>query len=260
MLIVLCEQTGKWPAIRVVHSPFERKCMKLAIMQPYFLPYIGYFQLMNIVDKFVIYDNVQFIKDGWINRNRILVNQQDKMFTLPLKKDTYTVLINERFLAKEQWRKEQRKLIMQIEQNYRKAPCYREVYPIIVDCIQNDSERLVDLIEYALRQLRVYLGISCELILSSTLNVDQSLAGQGKVLSICKEMGATQYINAIGGVDLYNKKTFRDQGIQLSFIKSKEIVYPQFKNEFMPWLSIIDVMMFNPAEKIQEYLNRYELV
>jgi hypothetical protein len=234
--------------------------VKLAIMQPYFFPYIGYFQLMNIADTFVIYDNVKFIKDGWVNRNRIRVNQKDKVFTVPLKKDSYTALINERFLAKEQWFRERRKLIMQIEQNYRKAPCFDNSYSIIADCIQNDSERLVDLIGFSLRRLRSYLGISCELMLSSTLDIDHSLKGQDKVLSICNEMGATQYINAIGGVDLYNKKTFRDAGVELSFIKSKEIVYPQFENEFIPWLSIIDVMMFNPVDQIQEYLNRYELV
>jgi len=234
--------------------------MRLAIMQPYFLPYIGYFQLMNIVDKFVIYDNVQFIKDGWINRNRILVNQQNKAFTLPLKKDTYTVPINERFLAKEQWLKERRKLIMQIEQNYRKAPFYEVAYPVVSDCLLSESNNLFTFIYYSLCQVKEYLNIGCELMLASEVEVDHSLTGQEKVLAICQKLGAEHYINAIGGTELYDREVFKESGLQLSFIQSKDIVYRQFKNEFSPWLSIVDVMMFNPVEKIKEYLNSYELV
>ncbi len=83
--------------------------MKLAIMQPYFFPYIGYFQLINTVDEFVVYDNIEFTKKGWINRNRILVNGKDEYITLPIKKDSDFLHVKDRFLA-ETWSKDSAKM------------------------------------------------------------------------------------------------------------------------------------------------------
>lgn len=234
--------------------------MKLAIMQPYIFPYIGYIQLVNAVDKFVIYDDVQFIKEGWIHRNRLLVNREAKQFTLPLQKDSHTALINERMLASDRWKRERQKLLTMIQQSYCKAPCYSDVFALVEGCLPTEEVNLVDLVAHALAVCCTYLGITTELVRSSSLKIGMNLRGQERILAICNALQAEHYINAIGGRDLYRQEAFNRQGILLSFIKTKEITYPQFNNEFIPWLSIIDVMMFNSREKIREYLNMYELV
>lgn len=233
--------------------------MKLAIMQPYFMPYIGYFQLMNAVDQFVVYDNIQFTKKGWFNRNRILVNGVDKIISLPLMKDSDYLDVCNRQLAAS-FDIDRRKLFAQIEGAYRKAPFFPEVMPLIKDCFGSSDLNLFRFIYESLIQLRNHLKIGAEIIISSEVKIDHTLRGQDKVIAICKALGADQYINAIGGSDLYSKDLFQKRGVRLNFIKSREIVYSQFQNEFVPWLSIIDVMMFNPTAIIQEFLNQYDIV
>lgn len=234
--------------------------MKIAIMQPYLFPYIGYFQLIRSVDRFILYDDVQFIKEGWIHRNRLLLNGQDKSFTIPLQKGSHTARINEKFIAAQRWEKERRKLLTMIRQNYANAPCFGPTFDLIEECLSNPTGHLADFIEYALVRCCRTLEISTEIIRSSTLRTSLNLKGQDRVLAICKAQQAEHYINAIGGQELYDRATFQQQGIRLSFIKTHDIHYPQFKNEFVPWLSIIDMMMFNPMEKIRAYLDMYELV
>jgi hypothetical protein len=104
------------------------------------------------------------------------------------------------------------------------------------------------------------LNITTPIVVSSSIDIDHSLKSQNKVLSICNNQNANTYINSIGGVDLYDKTVFKNNNIDLKFIKSNSIIYEQFNNQFIPWLSIIDVMMFNSKEKIQEYLNNYTLI
>ena len=233
---------------------------KLAIMQPYFLPYIGYFQLMSSVDQFVLYDNVQFIKNGWINRNRILVDDSDFVFTLPLKKDSHKMLINERCLSLDTWNRERRKILARIQQSYCKAEFFAEAYPLIERCIRYESNHLFSLIHYSINQIKDYIGINTEILISSQLDVDHLLSGQNRVIAICKYLSASHYINAIGGVSLYSQDDFNDNGIQLSFVKSKVIKYQQFGGRFIPDLSIIDVLMFNSPEQIRRFLTDYELL
>ena len=234
--------------------------MKLAIMQPYFFPYIGYFQLMSSVDTFVVYDNIQFVKKGWIHRNRILVNGDDSYFTLPLKKDSDFLNINDRFLA-ESFNVEKLKLIRKIEGAYKKAPFFNDVYPIISDILNYENTNLFSFIFNSIEKLISYLSIEVKLIKSTNLNFDiQGFKGQDKVIKICKSLDAQVYINAIGGVELYNKQTFSNEDIELKFIKSDSIKYKQFRNDFIPWLSIIDVMMFNSKEEIQKMIASYEFI
>jgi hypothetical protein len=234
--------------------------MKLAIMQPYFFPYIGYFQLINAVDKFVIYDDVQFIKEGWIHRNRLLVNQSAKLFTLPLKKASHTARIYERSLATQHWKNEQKKILTMIRQSYGKSPYFHDTIALIESCFLYDGSGLVDFLLHSLNACCRQLGISTRLILSSSLDINTELKAQDRVIAICTNLKASHYINAIGGMDLYDCSSFSAAGINLSFIKTEDIIYSQFRNEFIPWLSIIDVMMFNSPDKIKQFLDKYELV
>jgi hypothetical protein len=222
-------------------------------MQPYFFPYIGYFQLINAVDSFVLYDDIQYTKKGWINRNRILQNGRDCYVTLPLKKASDYLDVNERYLA-DTWPKEHKKLIDKLINCYRKAPYFNEVFPVIEQIIKAEHNNLFDYLYNSLIELVSYLNINTDIVVSSTLNINNALKGEQKVIEICETMKATHYINSIGGMELYGKNTFAHKKINLHFLKSNNIKYLQLNNDFVPWLSIIDVLMFNSLYKIQSYL------
>jgi len=232
---------------------------KVAIMQPYFLPYIGYFQLVNSVDEFIIYDNIQYTKKGWINRNRILDNGSDRLFTISIKKDSDYLDVVDRKLS-ESWDKDRKKLLNSLYIFYHKAPCFKEAYNVIEECLLDDEDNLFTFILNGLNKVNEYLNIKTPIVVSSSIDIDHSLKSQDKVLAICKAREATTYINAIGGMELYSKTVFESNELELKFIKSHSITYDQFDGAFVPWLSIVDVMMFNSKDTIKEYLNSYTLI
>jgi len=232
--------------------------MKVGIMQPYFFPYIGYWQLINAVDKYVIYDDVNYIKRGWINRNRILMNGEGKLINLQMHNASQNKFINEvEVLGNPIYNK---KLFKTLETCYKKAPYYADTFPIIESVITQDERNLAKYLEFSIRRVSEYLSIDTELIVSSTITKNNDLQGQDKIIEICKVLGADEYINAIGGQALYSPENFTAQGIRLKFLKTSEIRYQQFKNENVPNLSIIDVMMFNSIEEIKKMLEEYELL
>ena len=230
---------------------------KIAIMQPYFFPYIGYWQLINAVDTFVLYDDVNFIKGGWINRNKILVNSAGYMLTLPLINSSSFSLIKDIKVTSNIKIKE--KLLKTIEYNYAKSKYYNDVIEKIKEIILSNSS-IVDVIFESILWLKEYLNIETCILKSSEIEKDTQFKGQDKVIDIVKRLDGKQYINAIGGMELYDKEIFKNNGIDLKFIKMKDIMYKQYNNEFVPNLSIIDVLMFNPPEKIREMLDDYELL
>lgn len=231
--------------------------MKVGIMQPYFFPYIGYWQLLNAVDKYVVYDDVNYIKNGWINRNRILINGQPHWFTLPLNKASPFNLINEINISSENKVKEN--MLKTLHMAYHKAPFFNEVFPLVEKTIFY-SLNLSESLFFSIQEITKYLGIRTELILSSTLNKDNTLKGKNKVLSICKLLNADVYLNAIGGQDLYDKQEFQEHDLKLEFLQTDKVIYKQLKNQFVPNLSIIDVLMFNSAEQIKQMLDNYTLL
>jgi hypothetical protein len=222
--------------------------MRVGIMQPYFLPYIGYFQLIAAVDVFVIYDNIKFTKKGWINRNRMLKNGRDSLFSLPLATASDHLFVVERHLA-DSFRRD--KLLNSIKEAYRKAPYFEEVFPLLRQIILNPENNLFAYIKNSILEICRYLHLETKILVSSELAIDHSLKAQDKVIAICRELGATNYINAIGGVELYSKAAFESQGMSLCFIKTMPVEYAQFEHEFIPFLSMLDVLMFNSVEHIQ---------
>lgn len=229
--------------------------MRLAIMQPYFFPYIGYWQLINAVDKFVIYDDVSYIKQGWINRNKIIINGESRYITLPLVKASSNKKINEIKIASDG-----SKLIKTIEMNYKKAPYFNKVMPIIADILDSEERNLSDYLINSIKMILDYLKIERKLYVSSELAYGHEFNGQDRVLEICEKFKAIHYINPIGGQSLYSKELFKENGIELSFLKPDTVQYPQFEEEFIPNLSIIDILMFNSVQQINNMLNQYELV
>ena len=230
--------------------------MKLGIMQPYFCPYIGYWQLLNAVDKYVIYDNIQYTKKGWINRNMILSGNGTAHISIPLKKDSDYLDIKDRSIS-ESFDKE--KMLNQIRSTYRKAPYFTDVYEVMQQIILYDNENLFMYLFNSIKHICEYLLINTELIVSSTIAIDHSLKGEEKVLSICKTLQANVYYNAIGGVELYDKALFKKENVDLFFVETQPINYKQYTDIFSENLSIVDVMMFNSVEEIRSILLKYEL-
>jgi hypothetical protein len=229
--------------------------MKIAIMQPYLFPYIGYFQLMSIVDKYVIYDDVNYIKGGWINRNNILLGGQKHMFTIRLEKPSPNKLINE-ILIKDDFCK----ILKTIQYSYHNAPYFKQVNFLLEKIFSFPERNLSVFTINSIHLLCEYLGIETEFVVSHTLKKKSSLKNQDKVINICEILKADTYINHIGGQNLYKKNNFSQHNINLKFLKTKSINYQQSIIEFIPSLSIIDVMMFNSPLEIQIILNQYELV
>lgn len=233
--------------------------MRLTIMQPYFFPYIGYFQLVRSADKHVVYDDVNFIKNGWINRNRLLANGEEaQYFNLAAQGISSFKKINEIGLdPSPKWRE---KLLKTLEQNYRKAPCFGLAFPVLGEIIQHSSDNLAEYLLYSLKRTLEYLGIDTPLVESSSVYCNDGLHAQERIVDICRREAATEYVNVIGGRELYSRDAFGSSGVALRFIKSIPVEYSQFNNVFVPWLSIVDVMMFNPVEAIAPMLDSYELV
>ena len=232
--------------------------MKLAIMQPYFFPYIGYFQLINSVDLFIVYDNIKYTKKGWINRNRMLQNSKDVMFSLTLKSDSDFLDVRDRELAEDF---NPNKLLNQISGAYRHAPYFKQTFSLIEKIMLYEERNLFKFIHNSIIQICEYMEIKTEIKLSSSISIEHGLKGQDKVTALCEAVGACTYINAIGGMELYSREAFISRDLELKFLKSKLYEYTQFGNDFVPWLSIMDVMMFNPIDAIQEAIQSgYELV
>lgn len=232
--------------------------MKAAIMQPYFMPYVGYFQLINAVDVFIVYDNIQYTKKGWVNRNRILQNGSEHLFSLPLKKDSDYLDVVQRNISPSFNRL---KLLNQIRGAYHKAPYFEQTYPLLEKIVNYEDENLFEYIFYSLKCVCKHLRIDTEIKISSKITINHELKSQDKVIALCEAVGANCYINPIGGTTLYSKNEFESQNISLSFLKSNNLEYQQFDSNFVPWLSIIDVMMFNSIDTIRDYLSHnYELI
>jgi len=233
--------------------------MTIAIMQPYFLPYIGYMQLMSAVDTFILYDDVSFINRGWINRNRLLINGQEYLFTVPLRDASQNKRINEVHLADDpKWRS---KLLKTIEQGYRKAPYYGTVMPLTEKIVNFTTDSIAELVHFSLVELNTFLEIPTRLVASSSVYNNADLKAQDRILDICQQEKATRYINPIGGTDLYDKPSFATAGIDLAFIQAKRVEYAQFNRpEFVPWLSIIDIVMFNDVPTTRAMLTEFDLL
>lgn len=229
--------------------------MKLAIMQPYFLPYIGYFQLIAEVDKFVIYDDVNYINRGWINRNRLLLHGREHMFTIPLQGASQNKLICEIALVDRGWRS---KILRTIQQSYAKAPCYTEVYRLMEEIINHPTTMLDDFLFNGIKSITEYMHLGTDIERTSRIYRNAHLKGDLRILDICRQEQATAYVNAIGGMELYDREIFKEQGIRLSFLRSRPVAYSQ-GGDFVPWLSILDVLMFNEPGAVQRLLEEREL-
>lgn len=225
----------------------------IAVMQPYFFPYIGYFYLINSVDLFVSFDDVNFIKKGWINRNRILLNNSDHKICLSIQKMSQNKKINESFISEPQ---EEKKILLRlIIEAYKKAPYFDENIEKIKALILLKEDNIAVYNTQNLQSLSEYLDIKTKFIYSSQVPQDINAIREYKILNILQNFGATTYINASGGVDLYDRSFFSKYNIDLKFVSTCPAIYKQGKNKFIENLSIIDVLMYAGKSKLIEFLN-----
>ncbi len=230
---------------------------RLAIMQPYFLPYMGYWQLINDVDEFIVYDTIKYTKKGWINRNRFHSNGVDKLFSLPLKNDSDFLFVKDRSLAADFDRS---KLIRQLGNAYTGAPFFHHHFSLIEDIINYPDQNLFGYIFNSIQKICEFLDIKTPLIISSNiLSGHEDAKGQDKVINLCHARNATDYINPIGGLDLYDKQTFKSENINLSFIRARALDYTYDNGkQCLPHLSILDLMMHCPRDQIKSYLTWFD--
>ena len=229
--------------------------MKLGIMQPYFMPYIGYFQLMKAVDKYVVYDDVNYIKGGWANRNHILINGEKEMFTVTLQKASQNKLFNEIVIGDDF-----KKLMKTLQMNYSRAINFDQTMVLMERIISFPNKQLAVFIANSFREILSYLSVVTEILMSSEIPKDNSLRGKDKIIQICEILGADTYYNAVGGKNLYDQEEFREHGITLNFVDSLPQVYSQLHTrEFVSGLSMIDVLMNNTKDKVNSLLESYQI-
>ena len=228
-------------------------------MQPYIFPYLGYFQLINVSNVFVFYDDVNFIKRGWINRNQILVNKQAYLFTIPLVKASQNKLINEVTIGyDEKWLNQ---FFGTIEQNYKKALYFSETFELIKNVFNGNHNTIADLTIDSIVKTSNHLDLPTVFEKSSEVYAaTKGLNKADRLIEISKQRNCKQYINPQGGMELYDKTYFSENGIRLFFIENKIPSYQQFSTEFVGGLSIIDVLMFNSTEQVRNMLTKYNLV
>lgn len=221
--------------------------MKLGIMQPYFLPYFGYFQLISETNHFLLHDDLQYTKKGWINRNRFLLNNHSNIFTVATEKNAHTYLVGEKKVSEQFCRIA---LLRKFFSAYKKAPYFKKHFPIIEEIVLFENNFLFQYIEHSIFKICKLLEINTNILRPSSLHLGSHLKGEDRVITICQKKGATEYINSANGKNLYSKERFRFHGIHLSFINPERLEYVQYENHFVPNLSIIDPLMFNDTSKL----------
>ena len=256
--------------------------MRLAIMQPYFMPYIGYFQAIAAVDKYILYSNLTFIKEAWMNRNRLLMRDGTIVLaTVPIRsKSSHTMIYDVEIDNSKPWKE---KLLRTLQMCYSRKPYYDETYPLIVDLLAPDYNLLKDLNAATTIGIARHLGINTQIEADNSrylpmehtlqyIESDYSLLPHlerthpirkvARVIEMCRREGADHFINAIGGQQLYSKDEFAQYGIRINFVQTNPIQYRQDTKtgEFVPNLSIIDVLMNNGREGTQLLLTQYTLV
>lgn len=230
-------------------------------MQPYFFPYIGYFQLIHSADKFIIYDTVNYIKNGWIKRNRYLHHDTIRYFSLSIQGASSHKLINNTYIAEEEQLHSKERIVKTIHMAYSKAPYFDNVISLLDGLILNEEQNIALFNTHILREVCQYLRIDTEIHLGSEVLSQSSLTGHNRVVEICEEFNAEEYHNPIGGMAMYDREIFKAHGIDLFFIKtSTKLTYRQWDDTFYPNLSIIDLLMFNSREEIINLLNQYTLI
>lgn len=230
----------------------------IAVMQPYLFPYLGYFQLIAAADVFVLGDDLQYVRSGWVNRNRILHNDEARLITFPLKKDRFQLQINQRQLC-DHFSDEAERLIRLIAESYQQAPYFAQVMPLVERLIHFPQQNISLYAEHAIREMCAYLHIVTPIMRSSDLILGSPVDKQERIIRIAHTFEATTFITPEGGSVVYDRDHFARNRLLVRFFRMNPVEYRQFRQPFVANLSIIDVLMFNCVEQIQQMLTQYRL-
>jgi len=234
--------------------------MPIAVMQPYIFPYLGYYQLVASVNRFVFFNDVNFIKKGWIHRNTIAVQQKPYRFTVPLQQVSQNKTIQDTQLHPVEYPRWRKKFLTTLNQAYKESPFFSEAYALVSNILSAEVDSIADLAANSVVTVSEYLGLNTQFAYSSNLPYDRNGNGQDKILSICRLQQASAYVNPIGGKELYQPEAFRQNNVQLRFLQSADTTYSQSNLDFIPNLSIIDILMHCSVSQINELLIQYELI
>lgn len=226
----------------------------VGLMQPYLFPYLGYFQLIKAVNVFALGDDLQYEKESWINRNRILVNNREKLITFPLRKDSHRARINERTFS-DNFESEIERMLKIIENAYANAQSFDKFFPVLEKILKFPDRRLSAYAENSIRSLCRYMSIDTPIRLASEFSLPPHIDKQDRVIRTVRLLGGDAYVNLRGGTSLYNEAYFIAHGLALRFHRMDDVSYRQFGKAFLPNLSIIDVLMFNSFEQVQHLLD-----
>ncbi|MEZ2686029.1 WbqC family protein [Proteus vulgaris] len=230
--------------------------MKLAVMQPYLFPYIGYYQLAYCSDLFIFYDDVNYIKKGYVNRNNIATKNGVFLFSLPIKQASQNKLINELYFTEET-----KKILLTIEMSYSKSKYFHDIYPLIESIFNNKKRNVSNITSLSIIKVFEYLSLDFNYNFSSSIDYDRKNSAQEKIYDLCKINNSKQYINAVGGIDLYDKEEFQKRNIKLGFIKPSITNYPQINSStFIGNLSMIDILMNCSKDEIINQLNNFKII
>jgi hypothetical protein len=233
----------------VARDASSERGRSVAIMQPYFLPYIGYFQLMAVADTFVVYDTIKYTKKGWINRNRHLRDGGAETFSLPLRQATDDATVDQRTVAPEF---DPDRLLRRWDAAYRHAPHRDDALPVLQRIVRHPDRNLFSFLLHSLHAVRDYLDLTRPMLRASDVESRGDLRGAARVLGLVGDVGATTYINPIGGVGLYDTDAFARHGVRLRFLRARLTPYPQGAHAHVPALSIVDLMMHLPRDTVRD--------
>jgi hypothetical protein len=237
------------------------KKLRLSIMQPYIFPYIGYFHLINSSDKIVFCDDVTYIKQGWINRNRIISNNAPLFFSVPIQEKSSLKLIKNTLVKNDTFPIWRIKFLKTIKYSYSKAPNFEPSYKLIDSVLNSDFDSISDLAINSITSIYDYLGLEINYLKSSLISPNcEGIDKIDRVANITKGLGYNKFINPIGGKDLYSKKVFKQRDVDLYFVKSMPLTYKQFNSKHIEWLSIIDIIMFLNKEEIINKFSAYNII
>lgn len=230
----------------------------VSLMQPYLFPYLGYFQLIAASSLFILGDSLQYTRRGWINRNRLLVGGQPWQFSVPLEQGARSQAINQRLLS-EQMRLTSQRLLHTIRHSYHRAPCYPQVFPLVEEILENPERNLAHFTEHSIRRICNYLEIDTPIARISDMGLAGDIDREQRLIHVVKRSGGNVYLNPEGGRHLYSPDVFHSHGVELRFLRMDEFSYRQFDDDFVPSLSIIDVLMFNQPDEMRRLLGRYSV-
>lgn len=225
-----------------------------AAMQPYFFPYLGYYQLAQAADDFVFLGEANYIVRGYINRNHILLNGAPHRFTLPIVNASQN-----RSIQDHQYVDSYSPFFALLTQAYKKAPFFDAVIPIVEKCLRNGLNNVAETNSLSIKEVFAYLGMTKRWHDSASIIPKGSLRGQSWIQEICSRLSASRYVNAPGGKDLYDTESFAGKQIELLFLEPVLPPYEQHTGFFVSHLSMIDVLMWNSPERILDMVNAFKV-